>query len=88
MIRCKICIVPNSRESINSTPASNYVISQKLSGLLFAFVHIRFSRKRLLHCLTLSQKQRSLIMLKVDFDAIAVTLLQELLEAKLTVEVP
>ena len=56
------------------------------SGFL-RIVHIRFSRKRLLHCIALSKK-RSSIRRKVHFDAIIIasTLLLDLLEETLIVE--
>ena len=66
----------------------SYVASSiSTSGFFFVFVHIRFSRKRLLHYITLSRK-RSWIRRKVHFDAtiIASALLLDLLEEILILE--
>ena len=59
------------------------------SGFLFVFVHICFSRNRLLHCIALSRKL-SWNRRRVYFDAIilASTLLLDFLEETLIVEKP
>ena len=59
------------------------------SGFLFVFVHICFSRYRLLHCIALSGKL-SWIRRKVYFDAIIIasTFLSDFLEETLIVEKP